>query len=246
MTKTANPNPSSKRASRRSSRRSNTKPIAILVLGVFAAIALAAYLSRSAAEQGPSTALTLGNTDRTPTNDLRVKGPENAVVTLMEYGDFQCPTCGSFHPVVAQLMDRFPDQLQLEFHHYPLVSVHPNALAAAIATEAAAEQDAFWEMHDLVFELQTQWSSHPNPEEVFVLYAERLGLNRDLFEAAYQSGGAEARVRADLERSEALGLPCTPTFFVNGQMIPLPKTFEEFENVIAAVIEDTGATENAE
>ncbi len=240
MTKTASPNPSSKKPSRRSSRRSNTKPIAILVLGVFAAIALAAFLSRSAAEQGPSTALTLGNTDLTPTNDLRIKGPENAVVTLMEYGDFQCPTCGAFHPVVAQLMDRFPDQLQLEFHHYPLVSVHPNALAAAIATEAAAEQDGFWEMHDLLFELQSQWATHSNPAEVFTIYAERLGMDPELFETAYRSGGPEARVLADAERAQQMQLPGTPTFFVNGQMIALPRSLSEFENAIAAAIEDAG------
>ena len=234
MTKQSSP--SSTGPAGRAGKGSNRKPLAILILGVFAAIALAAFLSRNAAEVGPTAPVTLQAT----TGDLRVKGPEEAVVTLMEFGDFQCPTCGVFHPVVDQLMERFPSQLKLEFHHYPLVSIHQNALAAAIATEAAAEQGAFWEMHDLLFELQSQWANHSTPEDVFLIYAERLGLDRGLFEAAYRSGGPEARVLADAQRAQQMQLPGTPTFFVNGQMIPLPKTFAEFENAI------TSALENAE
>ena len=246
MTQTANPNPMSKRPSGKSARGSNTKPIAILVLGVFSAIALAAFLSRSTAEEGPKSELILGTSDSLTTSDLRVKGPEDAVVTLMEFGDFQCPACGVFHPVVSELMNRFPNQLKLEFHHYPLISVHPNALAAAIASEAAAEQDAFWEMYDLLFELQSQWADHSSAAEVFTIYAERLELDPELFETAYRSGGPEARVLADTQRAQQMQLPGTPTFFIDDKMIPLPRSFDEFENAISSAIEDAVATENAE
>lgn len=233
MTTKSNPSSKGPRA-----KGSNRKAVAILIIGVFAAVALAAFLSRNSAEVGPNPAVTLGPGDAVATSDLRVKGPEEAVVTLMEYGDFQCPTCGIFHPVVDQLMELFPSQLQLEFHHYPLVSIHQNALAAAIATEAAAEQGAFWEMHDLLFELQSQWSNHSSPEDVFIIYAKRLGLDTEQFETAYRSGDPEARVLADAQRAEQMQLPGTPTFFVNGQMIPLPNTFDEFENAIASAIEN--------
>ena len=232
---TKNPNPSLKRTTG----RSNSKPIAIVVLGVFAAVAIAAFLSQGGAEETSVGSVNLQASDEAQENSLRVKGPEDAVVTLVEFGDFQCPTCGVFHPVVNELLDRFPNQLQLEFHHFPLISIHPNALAAAVAAESAAEQDAFWEMYDLLFELQTQWSSHPSPEQQFITYAERLGLDREQFEAAYQSGRPQARVLADLERAEQMQLQGTPTFFVNDQMLPLPRTFGEFENAIASAITDT-------
>ncbi len=244
MTKQSNP--SSKTPAGRAAKGSNSKAVAILILGVVAAIALAAFLSRNSAEEEPNAFVTSQITDRVTTNDLRVKGPEDATVTLMEYGDFQCPTCGIFHPVVSQLMDIFPNELKVEFHHYPLISIHQNALAAAIATESAAEQGAFWEMHDMLFELQNQWANHSNPEQVFGLYAERLGLDRELFETVYRSGGPEDRVLADMQRAQQMQLPGTPTFFVDGQMIPLPKTFDEFENAIASAIENAVPIENAE
>ncbi len=127
---TKNPNPSLKRTTG----RSNSKPIAIVVLGVFAAVAIAAFLSQGGAEETSVGSVNLQASDEAQENSLRVKGPEDAVVTLVEFGDFQCPTCGVFHPVVNELLDRFPNQLQLEFHHFPLISIHPNALAAAVSS----------------------------------------------------------------------------------------------------------------
>ena len=236
MTKTSNP--SSKGSAGSAAKGSNKKPIVILILGLFAAIALAAFLTRGTSGEPPSGTVNLQTSGSGSTNNLRVKGPDDAVVTLIEYGDYQCPTCGIFHPVVAELMEQFQTQLKLEFHHYPLTSLHPNALPAAIATEAAAEQDAFWEMHDVLFELQSQWANHTNPQQVFALYAERLGLDRELFDAAYQSGGAEARVLADMQRAQQMQLPGTPTFFIDGEMIPLPRSLAEFENAISVAIEN--------
>ncbi len=235
---TNNSSPSSRGHEGSAAKGSTKKSIAILLIGVVAAVALAVFFFRSAEEGQPGTNLTLRNPATVQADTLRVKGPEDAVVTLVEYGDYQCPTCGAFHPVVAELMDQFQTQLKLEYHHYPLTSIHPNALAAAIATEAAAEQGAFWEMHDLLFELQNQWATHSSPAQLFRLYAERLGLDGDLFDAAYQSGGAESRVMADMQHAQEMRLPGTPTFFVNGEMLPLPRSFAEFESAISTAIEN--------
>lgn len=88
----------------------------------------------------------------------QVKGKENASVTLIEYADFQCPACASYAPVVEQLEENYGDRVRFVFRHFPLISIHKNAYAASVATEAAGAQGKFWEMHDLLFERQSEWS----------------------------------------------------------------------------------------
>ena len=228
--------PTKGKKSNRKSTKSNTKPLAIAVLGVVGAVTVAVFLSRGAPEQ-PAT--DLGSPGRSSTaSALHVQGPENPLVTLVEYGDYQCPTCQVFHPVVSELLRLFPEELQLEFHHYPLVSVHRNAIFAAIAAEAAGEQDSFWEMHDLLFVYQATWATHPSPQTVFVSFAQRLGLDTDLFEDDLRSDEVEARVLADVTRAREMRLDGVPTFFVNGQRIAIPRSLEEFEDVILAAVEE--------
>src|SRR5215467_14833014 len=130
------------------------KPTIVIVVLVALAAGAAVLLSR--------------NTDRrpevstTPPVDIKggghFRGPENAQVTLVEFGDYQCPSCGAFHPIVEEVLHRYPTQVRLEFHHFPLVTVHPNTMLASQAVEAAGEQGKYWEMHDAVFEHQAQWS----------------------------------------------------------------------------------------
>src|SRR5262245_14782171 len=123
------------------------KPLIVIVVAIAVAAGAAVFFSRRAAE-GPAVS----------TEAVSIKGgghfrgPENARITLVEFGDYQCPSCGAYHPVVKELLARYPQQVRLEFHHYPLVSIHPNAMAAATAVEAAGEQGKYWEMHDLVME----------------------------------------------------------------------------------------------
>src|SRR5687767_12996202 len=151
------------------------KPLIIIVLAVLVAGAAAFYFSR----QTDQAATTTGSSSASLTNTGggHFRGPENAKITLVEFGDYQCPSCKAFHPVVQELLTRYPQQVRLEFHHYPLISIHPNAMAASLAAEAAGEQGRYWEMHDLIFELQDEWSRKPNAEPDFVAMATRLGLD---------------------------------------------------------------------
>src|SRR4029434_8489749 len=144
-------------------RMPNTKttPIILIVAAVAVAGGIALYLSRQGAQAGGDG--TSGDT-KSALGGGHVRGVPEAPITLVEYGDFQCPTCGLYHPILDELLSRYNGKLKLEYHHFPLVSIHPNALAAAIAAEAAAEQGKFWEMHDMLYEHQQEGPPSTNAE----------------------------------------------------------------------------------
>jgi protein-disulfide isomerase len=144
-------------------------------------------------------------------SDEHVRGPEGAKLTLIEYGDFQCPYCARAHAALDELGEELGD-IRLVFRHLPLADKHPLAEPAAEAAEAAASQGKFWEMHDLLFEQQRQVT---DPQDLVVL-AERLDLDLERFRAEVQSGRHRPRVQADLARGHGDGATGTPTFFING------------------------------
>jgi Na+/H+ antiporter NhaA len=140
-----------------------------------------------------------------------VRGPEEALVTLVEYGDFECPYCGQAEPVVRALLADFGD-LRYVWRHLPLVDIHPRAKLAAIASEAAAAQGAFWPMHDVLIEHQTAL----RPADL-AGYAERLGLDVDLFQRDLQARAGADRVTEDVDGADLSGVSGTPSFFINGR-----------------------------
>jgi Na+/H+ antiporter NhaA len=140
-----------------------------------------------------------------------VRGPIEAPVTVVEYGDFECPYCGQAEPVVRELLGDFGD-VRYVWRHLPLNDVHPNAQVAAEAAEAAADQGAFWEMHDLLLAHQDALS----PSDL-VGYAEQLGLDAERFKNTLREHGAAARVAEDVDSADLSGVSGTPTFFINGR-----------------------------
>jgi protein-disulfide isomerase len=140
-----------------------------------------------------------------------VRGPIDAPVTVVEYGDFECPYCGQAEPVIRELLREFGDVAYV-WRHLPLSDVHPNAQLAAEATEAAADQGAFWELHDLLLAHQDAL----RPDDL-IGYAEQLGLDLDRFSAALQEHSGAGRVAEDVDSADLSGVSGTPTFFVNGQ-----------------------------
>jgi len=139
------------------------------------------------------------------------QGPADAPLTLVEYGDFECPACGQAYPVVEALKREMAGRLRFVFRHFPLGTVHPNATAAALAAEAAGRQGKFWEMHDLLYENQDALE-----DEDLWRYAEALGLDVDRFEEDRRGEACERRVRQDFLGGARSGVNGTPTFFVNG------------------------------
>ena len=138
-------------------------------------------------------------------------GPSHAPVTVVEYGDFECPNCKQAAPAVKLLLQRFTGRVRLVYRHFPLEEVHPHALHAALAAEAAAAQRKFWPMHDLLFENQP----HLKLPQVR-RYAERLELDMARYDADMADTVYLQRVREDIEGGRASGARATPTFFVNG------------------------------
>jgi len=139
------------------------------------------------------------------------QGPADAPLTLVEYGDYQCPYCGAAYPVVKHLQETLGKKLRFVFRNFPLTQLHPYALIAAEAAEAAAFQDKFWEMHDLLFEEQTLL----NPE-IIPSWAKRIGLDIERFENDRKQGVVEERIKEDRQSGIRSGVNGTPTFFING------------------------------
>jgi protein-disulfide isomerase len=140
------------------------------------------------------------------------QGPADALVTLVEYGDYECPHCGRAHPIVKALQKRFGSQMRFVFRNFPLREIHPNAEAAAETAEFAATQDKFWEMHDLIYENQKDLS-----DELLSDLAKRLKLDARKLARALEIGEFAERVKTDFSGGVRSGVNGTPTFFINGQ-----------------------------
>jgi protein-disulfide isomerase len=140
------------------------------------------------------------------------QGPADAPVTLVEYGDYECPYCGLAYPIVKRVQARLGGKLRFVFRNFPLAEAHPHATAAAELAEAAAQQGKFWEMHDALYEHQRALSP-PDLERL----ARKVGLDLDALEAVLRGGSAHQRVKADFMSGVRSGVNGTPTFFINGR-----------------------------
>lgn len=139
-----------------------------------------------------------------------VEGPADARVTLVEYGDFECPHCGAAHLIVKAVQKAMGDRLRFVFRHFPLTQIHPHAEAAAEASEAAGAQGQFWAMHDLLFENQ-----HALEDDDLLIYASEIGLDVGRFARELASALYAARVREDYLSGLESGVTGTPTLFIN-------------------------------
>lgn len=160
------------------------------------------------------------------------QGNSSSTVTLIEYLDFQCPACGSYHPIVKQLRKEYGDKVLFATRHFPLTQIHTNAMPAARAAEAAGRQNKFWEMHDVLFERQQEWSNLRNPENLFISYAESIGLDRERFLSNYKDKSLDEKIEADRKSALSLGVQGTPTFFLNGKKIENPRGYEAFKSLL--------------
>jgi protein-disulfide isomerase len=163
--------------------------------------------------------------------DAPIRGGSDAVVTIVEWSDFQCPFCNRVSPTLAKIHEEYGDQVRLAFKHMPL-SIHPQAAAAHAASEAAHRQDKFWEMHDLIFKNQRDLS-------VATLegYATSMGLDMDKFRSDMKADDVAKRIDDDLKQASQLGVTGTPSFFINGKFLSGAQPFASFKRVIDAALE---------
>lgn len=170
-----------------------------------------------------------------------VKGNPDAAVVLVEYSDFQCPACKQFYPYVEDIIETYGDSIRFEYRHFPLKTIHPHAVEAARASEAAAQQDAFWPMYARMFENQSTWANSTNPRGHFIQYAEEIGLDVDTFTRHLGSSVIANAVENDFEDAREQGFGSTPTFLLNGEEMTY-NTFEEFREEIEAALGVNTAT----
>ncbi len=190
-------------------------------------------ITASFAEPGHER-MVANNTDKQAT-----AGGEQAekMVTMVEYADFQCPACKQYHPIVKSLLELYPGQLKLIFKHFPLTSIHPNALPAAKAAEAAGRQNKFFEMADLMYERQGEWSSLADPIQKFVEYAKELGLDVNKFTTDMKDPAIAQTIEAQQNEGIKNGVNSTPSFFIEGKKIANPGDIAGFQKIIDAELE---------
>jgi protein-disulfide isomerase len=156
-----------------------------------------------------------------------IRGPASAPVTLVEYGDYECPRCGAAHPIVNLVQEHFGPRLRFVFRHFPLNEVHPNAESAAESAEFAGAHGRFWEMHDGIYENQDRLGL-----PLLFALAGALGLSEPDLRAALASGTYAPKVRRDFLGGVRSGVNGTPTFFINGARHD--GTFA-FDDLVAAI-----------
>lgn len=160
-----------------------------------------------------------------------VLGNREAPVTLTVYADFQCPACASEARLVASAWPRIQNQARLVFRHFPL-DTHRHAFLAARYAEAAGRQDAFWPMHDRLFASQADWALLPDVRQVFDSYALELTLDIDRLHADLDAADLRAKILADQQGGVRAGVRGTPSFFVNGSLVPTPRSATELIDLV--------------
>ncbi len=165
-------------------------------------------------------------------DDDNIKGNKEAGVVIIEYSDFQCPFCKiySFHS--RKIAEEFGDEVVVIFRYFPLESIHPHAKLASQAAEAAGLQGKFWEMHDVIFERQEEWSESTDAFGLFKQYAEKLELDLEKFTTDIYSGAVKDRVERDLASALEIGLNSTPSFIINGEQINTPSSYDKFRKTV--------------
>jgi protein-disulfide isomerase len=150
-----------------------------------------------------------------------VFGKKDSKVTLIEYGDFQCPGCGSAYPNLKAVSEKYEGQLTFVFRNFPLTSIHPNARAAAAVAEAAGLQGRYWDMHNKLYESQSSWSSLDASQrtDFFVGYAKDLGLNVDTFKKDLSNQKVGQKIDFDIALGKKAGVVGTPTIYLNGKAV---------------------------
>lgn len=155
----------------------------------------------------------------------------NEKLTLVEFGDFQCPACSAYNNLVKQILSEKKDTLSFVFRNFPL-SQHKNARVSAYAAEAAGMQGKYWEMHDKIYETQAQWSTSGNPKDIFTSFAKDLGLNESKFKSDMELPEVKTKIDEDYSDGVTLNIDSTPTFYLNNRKVKSPNGLEELRTLV--------------
>ncbi len=209
---------------------SSALPLIIIVLVLVGVVGGAWYLysqSKATKPAGPGTptprpsvAATNAPIGANPPNML---GSPTATVTVEEFADFQCGSCGATHPVMKEIQSTYGSKIRLIFREFPL-TIHDKAYDAAVAAEAAGMQGKFWQMQDQLFTNQQAWASpSADHKKMWTEYAEKIGLDVQQWQNDIAGISAKSRVDQDMQRGKALNVGSTPSIYINGELVPYPE-----------------------
>lgn len=200
--------------------------IIVVILGLFGVFTLTKKSNNNSS----------GSSNSTTQPSEHKEGAGKKGVTLVEYGDYECPYCKNYYPLVKQVQQAYGDQITFQFRNYPLTQLHPHAYEAARAAEAAGKQGKYFPMHDLLYENQDSWANASDVSSIFAGFAQQLGLNVDQFKADEASEAVANIINADTQAGQQLGITGTPTFVLDGKKIDSPSDLNGFKQVIDAEI----------
>jgi protein-disulfide isomerase len=205
-----------------------------VVVVLIAILGILSYVVKNSPPSGPSDGQDISN-DARPDDHVVGSGS----VALIEYADYQCPACAAYYPLVKKLMEdkSLDGKVKFIYRNFPLFQTHKNANYAAYAAEAAALQGKFWEMHDVLYERQTDWAERVDAKTIFAGYAKTIGLDEGRFVKDFDSDAIHNRVSGEYSEAVRLGLRGTPTFFLNGKKIDNPRNYEDLLSLVQKSIQ---------
>ena len=215
--------------------KNNNSALPLIIIGLVLVVAVVGawwLYNRNAAPKKPASN-TAASTAKTPVKEMGATPPwligsPSASVTVEEFADFQCPTCSAKHPMMKELASLYGNRIRFIFRNYPLsIPAHDKAYAASVAAEAAGIQGRFWDMQNLLFTNQKDWSSSPDYRKIWDGYASQIGLDVEKFNNDMAGLAAKSRVDADLQRGRALNVNSTPSVYVNGMLVPFEQMSPE-------------------
>ncbi|MGP4102448.1 DsbA family protein [Nonomuraea sp. KM90] len=220
---------------RRQATRKKNITISLAALGVFLVVLTVLFTVNAVRPNTVTPALTPGESRFVRADSHRLQTARDGKVTLVEFLDFECGACKSYVPIMEELRTLYAGKITFVVRYFPLAS-HYNAARAARAVEAAARQDRFEAMYQLMYQRQDEWARKQGPaDDIFRRYAASLGLDMNRWATAYDDPDTLSRVEKDAADGEAVGVQGTPTFFLNGKKIQ-PQSLEEFKVAIDAAL----------
>lgn len=206
-----------------------------IIIGIFVVI-VAVFLLAKGGYKNTEEKVETANTGQASALEIKandwVSGTSTAKVTLVEYLDFECEACGAYYPITTQLKEEFKDDMRLVVRYFPLPG-HKNSRTAAHSVEAAGKQGKFWEMYNILFTKQSEWSEKPVAnQDQFEKYAVEAGVNIEQWKKDVVSDDVKKRVEDSYREAVSLNLQGTPSFFLNGKKIENPKGYESFKLLI--------------
>lgn len=210
--------------------KENSSGTPLLIIGsVFVIVLIVGWWLYSSSKSKPAISANPSNTPSTVdkyasaapgAQPPHILGSPTAAVTVEEFADFQCPTCAVKNPELKQIASIYNNRIKFIFRSFPLTQMHPKAYDAAVAAESAGMQGKFWEMQNLLFTKQNEWSSSTDHRKLFNDYAQQIGLDVPRYESDFLGLPAKDRVNKDLERARSLQVNSTPSVYINGMQVP--------------------------